>query len=334
MCGFLLYYFHQSFPELNLNTHISLYRDQQASASSSPSPTSTTLRQTTSPPMNTTPFKPTPRPNTCKGCFHNSFDILLENPNICKTKPGDKLDMVIIIFTYIKSTNRRNVIRKTWTQHTKNNTGSTRYFFAFGKYRLNKSNTELAKEADAHGDLVQASFGESYYNLTYKTVTMFGWVAKNCRNAKLVMKTDDDMWVNIPQIIQRFNKEPLSKTIAGFCMTNARPIRSESSKWYASVQKYPRNEYPDFCSGTGYVMDMDTARDIHRTSVDVPFLYLEDVYVALCLEHLGKSYHVRPTSGFHNGKYPMTNLCSFKSYVLTSHYMTPQDIQNIWNAKC
>lgn len=290
------------------------------------------LKISTRLPANT--FTPTPRPNVCKGCFQNSFEILLENKDICKTRLGEKLDLIIIIFTYKTSVKRREVIRKTWTQHTKNNTANTRYFFAFGRYSIHRLNIELAKEATRHGDIVQAGFGESYYNLTYKTITMLGWVAKNCPNTKNVMKTDDDMWVNIPHIVQRFNQEPLSKTVAGYCMINARPIRSKESKWYASPNNYPRNTYPNFCSGTGYVMDMDTAINIHKTSVDVPFLYLEDVYVALCLEHLGNDYHVRPTSGFNNGKYPMSDLCSFNTFVLTSHYMSPEDIEKIWNAKC
>ena len=292
------------------------------------------LKTSTSRPVTTHKPGPTPRPDVCKGCFPNSFNILLENKAICSVKPGKKLDMIMIIFTYKNSVRRRETIRNTWTQHTKNNTANTRYFFAFGNYSTQKANLELAKEAKMHGDIVQAGFGESYQNLTYKTITMLGWVIKNCPNTKNVMKTDDDMWVNVPKIVKTFNREPLSKTVAGFCMFNARPIRSKASKWYASPENYPRDKYPDFCSGTGYIMDIKTAINVHKTSVDVPFLYLEDVYVALCLEHLGKSYRVKFASGFNNGKYPMSNLCDFKTHVLTSHYMSPKDLEKIWAAKC
>ncbi|GAB1602059.1 beta-1,3-galactosyltransferase 5-like [Argonauta hians] len=280
---------------------------------------------------------PQPSRKACNVCVPNDIPFVLQNQEICKTPGSSKLkslDLFIIVFTQLKSVERRNVIRNTWLQHTKNNTANVRYVFAFGQQPTALENKALLEEYKLYKDIVQGDFKDCYRNLTYKTISMLGWVAKNCPNVKHVMKTDDDMWVNVPKIINEFTKKPLHHTVAGVCMLQASPIRNTDSKWYVSTEEYPRTSYPGFCSGTGYVMDLNTAISVNKVAVDVPFLYLEDVYVALCIEHLGGDFHLQPISDFHNGKYNPSDVCNYHSIAFTSHYMTVKDIQRIWDAKC
>ena len=46
-------------------------------------------------------------------------------------------------------------------------------------------------------DLVQGNFLDTYYNLTYKSVMGHLWVSEFCRQAELVVKTDDDIYVDL-----------------------------------------------------------------------------------------------------------------------------------------
>lgn len=41
---------------------------------------------------------------------------------------------------------------------------------------------------------------------------------------------------------------------------------------------YDRQLYPNYLSGSGYVFTMDTAKKLYNASMEVPLLYLEDVY--------------------------------------------------------
>lgn len=42
---------------------------------------------------------------------------------------------------------------------------------------------------------------------------------------------------------------------------------------------YNKNVYPDYLSGTGYLMSMDTAAKLYNASMKTPLLHLEDVYL-------------------------------------------------------
>ncbi|XP_014781049.1 beta-1,3-galactosyltransferase 5 [Octopus bimaculoides] len=274
--------------------------------------------------------------NSCKNCVPNNIPIIVENRDICKPHENlpIQLDLFIIIFTQFKSKTQRDTIRNTWLHHSRNNTSNVRYAFTFGRLPTDAENTALLKEAGIYKDIIQGDFKEGYRNLTFKTITMLGWVSRHCPHVKHVMKTDDDMWVNIPKLIETLKEKPLHKTVAGCCPLTAGPIRSKDSKWYVSYEEYSKDSYPGFCSGTGYVMDLYTAASIHNVSVYVPFLYLEDVYVSLCIEYLGNGFHLQPTRGFYNSRYQTNDLCEFRKSVLTSHYMSIKAIEDIWNAKC
>ena len=55
-------------------------------------------------------------------------------------------------------------------------------------------------ESADHGDLVQGSFTDSYRNLTYKNVMGLLWVTQFCSHAQYIVKTDDDMFLDIFEI--------------------------------------------------------------------------------------------------------------------------------------
>ena len=80
----------------------------------------------------------------------------------------------------------------------------------------------------------------------------FKWTATKCGVAKAVLKTDDDMNINVPNVLDivRNNFSSLQTNIVGSCAQRADPLRNQKSKWYASIHSYPWKFYPGFCSGT------------------------------------------------------------------------------------
>lgn len=273
------------------------------------------------------------RKDACMSCFVHNFNFLINNEKICE-RNGIEIDIVILILTIHQDKEQREAIRNTWLTHTKNNTANIRYGFLLGYTKDKQLSDSVIQEAALHGDIIKEDFIDAYTNLTYKTMMAFRWANEYCSRAKFVMKTDDDMWVNVPNLVEsvKKNSETLQKGVGGSCTQRAGPIRDSRSKWYASFKSYPNKEYPGFCAGPGYVTSMAVAKKIFEISEHVPFFHLEDIYVALCIRKLG--LRLFALKGYYNYRVRF-DPCVYKSpSVVTSHQVPPKLLYNVWNTKC
>ena len=275
------------------------------------------------------------RKDECNNCFNHDFKYVIDNLDICKLYSGQtEIELFIMIFTVHKNVHQRNALRETWLTYSKNNTASVRYVFLLGEISNTKLNADVSKESDMFRDIIKEDFVDVYANLTYKTIMGFKWVATKCGVAKAVLKIDDDMYLNMPNLltIVRNNFSSLRNNIVGHCLQKAGPIRKQNSKWFAPVNSYPGKNYPGFCSGTGYLTSLNIAQKVFEISSHVPFFHLEDVYVALCIKKLG--YHVKSFPGFYSD-YPKLDACLYNGKsVVTVHKMAPEMIRQMWKAKC
>ena len=275
------------------------------------------------------------RKDECNNCFNHDFKYVIDNPNICKLYPGLKeIELLIIILTVHNNVQQRNALRETWLTYSKNNTAHVRYAFLLGEIKDTKLKADVIKESVMFRDIIKEDFVDVYSNLTYKTIMGLKWAATKCGIAKTVFKTDDDMYINVPNVLNivRNNFSSLQTNIVGSCAQRAGPIRNQKSKWFASINSYPGKLYPGFCSGTGYLTSLNVARKVFEVSPHVPYFHLEDVYVALCIKKLG--YHLKGFPGFNPG-HPKLDACLYNGKSLvTAHYMTPAMIRQMWKAKC
>ncbi|XP_046327800.1 beta-1,3-galactosyltransferase 1-like [Haliotis rufescens] len=272
------------------------------------------------------------RPDSCRDCFRHNFDYLIQNTDICDSK--GQIDLLMLIFTSHANRRNRDVIRSTWSSISRNNTGSVRYVFLLGiveDYSLIKSVQEESQQME---DLLMEDFFDSYANLTYKTIMGYKWANTYCPHARFVLKTDDDMWINVPNMLNVVNHNAvmLQNTVIGACYLNAAVVRETKSKWYASPKSYPHSRYTGYCSGTGYVTSMKVVTQVYRVSKDVPFFHLEDVYIAFCIFKLG--FKLKYHSGFYIYLKRGT-ACMYKSdKVLIVHGLSLTYIEKMWATKC
>ena len=276
------------------------------------------------------------RQTKCDRCFKHDFKYEIENNDICKLRTNESdIALLILISTSHKNRLQRNVLRETWLTISKNNTGQVRYVFLLGEVPDAKLRGSVAKENDQFKDVIKENFMDSYENLTYKTMMGFKWAATKCAAAKFVMKTDDDVFVNVPNVLNlALNYSALLRThIVGTCSQKIKPIRITKSKWFASNSSYPQKYYPGFCSGTGYVTSMHVVNRIYNISPYVPFFHLEDVYVALCIQRLG--YSLKEMPGFNTYR-PKLDICSYRANtrLFTVHHMTSYILTRLWNTNC
>ncbi|NXS12791.1 B3G5B glucosaminyltransferase, partial [Neodrepanis coruscans] len=58
------------------------------------------------------------------------------------------------------------------------------------------SQRELLGESRRHRDLLQGDFGDTYANLTWKTLLLLRWAVACCQGSPFLLKADDDTSVN------------------------------------------------------------------------------------------------------------------------------------------
>ncbi|XP_060593348.1 beta-1,3-galactosyltransferase 1-like [Ruditapes philippinarum] len=274
------------------------------------------------------------RTSSCNGCFQHNFSYIINNENICKTvSTTQTIDLIIMILTSHQNLDRRNAIRETWLSLSKKNTANVRYVFLLGEIGDKALRYRVLKENEIYQDIIKEDFTDSYTNLTYKTVMGYKWVVSHCSVAKYVMKTDDDMYINVWNILSLVHSKGvlLDNNLAGSCSTGA-PIRNSKSKWYASVSDYKEKKYPGFCSGTAYVTSMHLAAKLYNITATTPFFHLEDVYIGLCLYKIrGNIINV---SGFNRRRVSL-DPCIYKgTQMYSSHLMDPKTLRDIWTREC
>lgn len=171
---------------------------------------------------------------------------------------------------------------------------------------------------------------------------------------QFLMKCDDDTFVNVPNLlhillggtmpaynatIQMFDQNTIKTRLArnrlrtdrgdlllGSRFCNSKPISNTNSKWYTPVYMYSGTIYPNYLSGTGYVMSMDVAHRLYNASLATPIFHLEDVYLTgICAE----AAHIRPIN------HPLFSYTSYRDPcelrgMITRHQLTAVDMRRAY----
>ena len=244
--------------------------------------------------------------------------------------------LVLLIATEARQVEARDSIRQTWgNESLAPGLGLVRLFLlGTNKGELGRlQQRTLESESQRHHDILQQDFLDTYNNLTIKTLMGMNWVAVHCPRASYVMKTDSDMFVNTDYLIHKLLRpelNPKKNYFTGDVMWDREPIRNKNSKWYMSAEQYPKEKYPTFCSGTGYVFSGDLAGKIYRASLGIRRLHLEDVYVGMCLEKLWIEPTLPPNRFLFN-RWPVPfSSCRYRN-LITSHSVQPSELLEFWH---
>ena len=138
----------------------------------------------------------------------------------------------------------------------------------------------LEFEAAQYQDIVQEDFLDTYHNLTYKGVAGLKYLKQHCYKAKFVLKTDDDIFVNMFTLLKHLDAiQDTHSTGLLMCLRWVGMPVLRSGKWKVERSDYNGTEYPNYCSGCAYTMSMDVAIALHDASYYVPFFWVDDVYI-------------------------------------------------------
>lgn len=184
--------------------------------------------------------------------------------------------IVIIVHSAPYNFNKRRVIRETWGEKDHR----ALLLFLIGDVNSTSLQNKLDNESDEHEDLVQGNFHDSYRNMTYKHVSALKWFVYNCPNAKYLLKTDDDVFVNTP-LLYSYLETPLTiSEIICDNIYNAVVFRNTQSKWYVTLEEYPDTNYPDYCMGYWVLYPGTSILPLYRQAQKTPYFWIDDVHVS------------------------------------------------------
>lgn len=202
-------------------------------------------------------------------------------------------------------------------------------FFVLGETPSKAVQSRIRTEAYDMNDIIQGSFIDSYDNLTLKSLYGMRWVMENCGH-RFMLKTDQDVWVNTPNLIRHLRSigSNVRLLLTGHVHRNTRPYRSYYDKYSVSLSEYSNSSYPDFVSGTAYMMSRQVLIAIYRCAVAKShLLHLEDVQLTgICASELS-------VDRTHNKLFHFQRLfpCGPKMReAITSHGYDPDEMRQLW----
>lgn len=204
---------------------------------------------------------------------------------------------MIYIHSKTEHSEKRRVIRNTWASRSILERNKAKLLFITGKVNDDNLQAFLETESKHYRDIIQGTFKDTYRNLTYKAITALKWVSTNCENAVFVLKTDDDVIVDINRLVSLLRSEIKPKfgihnILAGYLWINTSVVREKGNKWYTTYSEYPEEFYLTYCAGLAYIMSSDVIKKFYFKSFEIPFFWIDDYFVTGLLADASNVTHV------------------------------------------
>lgn len=257
--------------------------------------------------------------------------LLMPSPLVCqRAKPY----LITMVTSAPANQRARQAIRDTWGGEVQVRGLRVMTFFMVGVASDNGLSKLLIEEARERGDLIQGRFLDTYSNLTLKTLSMLGWARRFCPQIHFVAKVDDDVLFNPSALLHFLNKSrnPYEQgdLYLGRVHLRVAPDRDPKSKHYLPTGAYPPSVFPDYCSGTAYVLSRSTLLKISLAASASPLstpLPPEDVFVGLCARAAGVLPSHCPL--FSGGPVVPFGRCCYQAMV-SIHNIPPKEMLQYW----
>lgn len=288
--------------------------------------------------------------------LHRNITLLINSAHRCASLRANQSSFVVLVESDIVNFEKRQLIRDTWGLSVLQQVANYRVIFLVGMTTSEEVQSKLDFEQHMYEDMVQIAIYEGFQNLTYKSIHMLHWFTHHCPSARYLFKTDDDIYLHIPNLIQLF----ASTTFEGSLLchhNNSRKIlrslkdihyfvytvkdrtrkevleqiRSKFHKYLISLDLLPGSLYPDYCSGFGYAMDHSTASKLLLASAHIPYVGIEDVFITgICREKA--KLGITNNAHFTLKPYvqPIEAVCAFEGGRVTSNEMNGPELRKLW----
>lgn len=280
--------------------------------------------QTRTPPLTPLPYV-SPGPYFVE--YPHEYHFTTNEPQKCEQ---EKPFVVLMVQVAPHNRAHRDIIRSTWGSESLVLDKVVKLFFLLGIQTGEDApqvQEQVLQESAEHRDLIQSDFIDCYKNLTIKTMVMLEWLNSYCSTAAYAMKIDSDMFLNVHNLVKILLDAPKTNFMAGLVQYNAAVLRDPGSKWYVPMEVLPEPVYPPYALGMGYILSLDLTTKLTEASRHVKAIYIEDVYLGLCLHHLGIP-PINPPGDFYFSLYPVRySPCEYSKIVATT---TESFMDRVW----
>lgn len=129
---------------------------------------------------------------------------------------------------------KRQTIRRTWSNHLTNQTNIHRtleivgFGFVIGLTNNSLVQQEIKEESERYGDILQINVIDKYVELSVKVAGLINWVSAYCQRVDFVLKVDDDVYVNVHNLATVLHSLPPSeRSVYGHTAGGNHPSRTE-----------------------------------------------------------------------------------------------------------
>ena len=247
--------------------------------------------------------------------------------------------LVIISSSPNKQVNaqRRKMIRKTW-----GNVGETRVpndvawkvVFMMGKAQEDKMDRAIMAEHSKNGDLLIGDYKDGYRNILKKLLMAFHWASKI--KCSYVLKTDDDVYIEIPKLIEWVIARNDVNSLYGGNLYHAEVVRDKSHRHYVTEKDLSLEHYPVYCKGSMMVVSKSLVPKMVDLSKHIKRIGPDDAYIGLLAFQLGlKPVQIK---GFHQSSYiymfiNLLSTCQLQKLIGIGDSLSPSQVEYIHEVK-
>ncbi|XP_043723838.1 hydroxyproline O-galactosyltransferase GALT3 [Telopea speciosissima] len=237
-----------------------------------------------------------------------------------------RLKLLVGVFSTGNNFERRMALRRSWMQYKAVRSGDVAVRFFVGLQKNKQVNIKLWRESQFFGDIQLVPFVDYYSLITLKTIAICILGIK-ILPAKYIMKTDDDAFVRIDEVLSSLEGKVSNGLLYGRISFDSEPQRDRDSKWYINVEEWPHASYPPWAHGPGYIISRDIAKFIVQGHQEghLMLFKLEDVALGIWIEQFKKSgqevHYINDDRFYNTG-------CE-SDYVL-AHYQGPRLVLCLW----
>lgn len=267
------------------------------------------------------------------------FRYVINPTSVCSS------DIFLLVYVHSAPAHfkKRMSIRETWGNGRNFQDVVIKVIFLCGIIPTDEGHSvqdALLLEADTYGDIVQEDFVDSYRNLTYKGILGLKWVSSHCSHAQFLLKSDDDIFINIFSLVRHLQqlsllrKKPVRDLLLCLVWYRMKVMRDPRSKWYLSPTEFAGDIFPTYCSGSAFIMTPDVASAMFNASFRVQFFWVDDFYVTGLLarevgvthDNFNSVYMLSPSAFLQKFTEPNVSLTLVVGHVHKINYM-----KIVWN---
>ena len=270
--------------------------------------------------------------------------VISESPYFIRSNCGPtQVFLVVVVVSKATHFAQRAAIRQSWAQVVPSDV-AVRFLVGAADNATEHINDESKK----FDDVIQLKLDDGYGSLSIKSLLMLRWVSESCENSLdqgfFLLKVDDDSYLDLPALISNLRLTPHKTFIMGRLISGAQPSHNRLSKYFTPRYIYGRNYYPQYVSGSAYIVSGDALKQLFLVCVRTRVFWLEDIYLTgICAKKASiplihnvrfNSFDdvgelVKPLDGIGSSNLP----CRRHKWMVL-HRVQPQQMLTLWEQRC